>query len=57
MTRTIAFVLFPHFQILDATGPLAAFDIGGRLAQTPYDIRLFARTPGLVSWRIAGHCS
>ena len=49
MKRTIGVVLFPQFQILDATGPIAAFEIGGRFAETPYDIRLFAAEPGLVA--------
>src|SRR3569833_2139150 len=49
MRRTIGVVLFPRFQILDATGPIAAFEVGGRLAERPYVIRLFAREPGLVA--------
>lgn len=49
MTRAIGVVLYPDFQILDATGPVAAFEIGGRLAQAPYAIRTFAREPGLVA--------
>jgi len=49
MTRTVGVVLYPNFQILDATGPVAAFEIGGRLAEAPYAIRLFAREPGLVA--------
>src|ERR1700722_15860128 len=50
MTRTIAFVLFPGFQLLDAAGPIAAFEIGGRHSPSPASaIRLFATTPGLVA--------
>jgi transcriptional regulator GlxA family with amidase domain len=49
MTRAIGVVLFPRFQILDATGPIAAFEVGGRIAERPYAIRLFAREPGLVA--------
>jgi transcriptional regulator GlxA family with amidase domain len=49
MPRTIGFVLFPHLQILDATGPIAAFEIAGRFAPQPaYRIRLFAAQAGLV---------
>ena len=48
MSRAIGVVLFPRFQILDATGPIAAFEVGGRIAGKPYDIRLFAREPGMV---------
>jgi transcriptional regulator GlxA family with amidase domain len=54
MTRTVGFVLFPGFQILDATGPLAAFDIAGRFADRGYRIRLFAREPGLVATSTPG---
>jgi transcriptional regulator GlxA family with amidase domain len=49
MTRTIGFVLFPRLQILDAAGPIAAFEVGGRVARQPYAIRLFAREAGLVA--------
>ena len=49
MIRTIGFVLFPRLQILDAVGPIAAFEIGGRFApEGAYQIRLFARQAGLV---------
>ena len=48
MTRTIGFVIFPGVQILDATGPIAAFEVGGRVARQPYAIRLFAKAAGLV---------
>ena len=48
MTRTVGFVIFPGLQILDATGPIAAFEVGGRVARQPYAIRLFARDAGLV---------
>lgn len=49
MNRTIGVVIFPGFQLLDATGPVSAFEIGGRIAQEPYAIRLFASAPGLVA--------
>jgi transcriptional regulator GlxA family with amidase domain len=48
MNRTIGVLVFPRFQILDATGPIAAFEVGGRIAGKPYDIRLFAREAGMV---------
>ena len=32
MTRKIGIVIFPDFQILDATGPIAALEIAGRMA-------------------------
>ena len=49
MTHTIAFVLFPDFQLLDAAGPIAAFEIGGRYSPGAYDIRLFASEAGPVT--------
>ena len=30
MVRTIGFLIFPDFQLLDAAGPIAAFEIAGR---------------------------
>jgi transcriptional regulator GlxA family with amidase domain len=30
MSRTIAVVIFPEFQLLDAAGPIAAFELAGR---------------------------
>jgi len=30
MTRRIAFLIYPGFQLLDAAGPIAAFEIAAR---------------------------
>ncbi|MDE1145841.1 MAG: GlxA family transcriptional regulator [Azospirillaceae bacterium] len=49
MPRTIAFLAFPGFQLLDVSGPLAAFEIAGRYARQPYDIRIMALHPGPVA--------
>jgi transcriptional regulator GlxA family with amidase domain len=49
MSRTIAIVLFPGFQILDATGPLSAFDIASRFAPGAYTVRLVAARAGAVA--------
>jgi hypothetical protein len=38
-TRNIGFLVFPDFQILDLTGPLAAFEISARTV-TPKPYRL-----------------
>lgn len=46
--RNIVFVVFPGFQILDATGPLAAFEIAAHYAPGAYRVRLAALTAGLV---------
>lgn len=40
--------LFPGFQLLDAAGPIAAFEIACRFVRDAYDIRVGAREPGLV---------
>ncbi len=48
MTRQVAVVIFPGFQILDAAGPLAAFEIAGRLREGAYALRVLAPGGGLV---------
>lgn len=47
--RRIGLVIFPGFQILDAAGPLAAFEIASRFAAGAYELRLLAERPGLVA--------
>ena len=49
MIRKIAFVIFPGFQILDATGPIAAFEIAGRYAPGAYALSVRAPVPGAVA--------
>jgi transcriptional regulator GlxA family with amidase domain len=50
MPRTIAIVIFPGFQLLDAAGPIAAFELAGReSARPPYRIRVLARAAGPVA--------
>ena len=46
--RTIAVLLFPDFQILDATGPIAAFEIAERYLPGSYRLRTVAVQAGLV---------
>jgi transcriptional regulator GlxA family with amidase domain len=48
VTRLIAFVIFPDLQILDATGPLAAFEIAERHTPGAYALKVVATTPGPV---------
>lgn len=48
MTRTLAFVIFPDFQLLDAAGPISVFEIAGRLCPGAYDLRTVAADPGPV---------
>jgi transcriptional regulator GlxA family with amidase domain len=49
MTRRIAVVIFPDFQILDATGPISALDIAGRISPGAYEIALLAAGGGEVA--------
>lgn len=50
MTRDIGFLVYPDFQILDLGGPLAAFQIAGRLApETPYGLPVVSLHGGLVA--------
>jgi transcriptional regulator GlxA family with amidase domain len=46
--RTVLVVLFPGFQILDATGPIAAFEIASRFGAGGYRIKLAATIAGAV---------
>jgi transcriptional regulator GlxA family with amidase domain len=49
MTRTVAVVIFPEFQLLDAAGPIAAFELASREAGSPaYGIRVVASSAGPV---------
>jgi len=48
MTRRIGILLYPDFQILDATGPIAAFEIATRLAGGGYELALLSVAGGLV---------
>jgi transcriptional regulator GlxA family with amidase domain len=49
MTRTIGFLIFPRFQLLDAAGPIAAFEIAGRFVEGAYRLLVLAADPGLVT--------
>ena len=48
MTRAIAFLIFPGFQIIDAAGPIGAFEIAGRYGAGAYALRVIAADAGLV---------
>jgi transcriptional regulator GlxA family with amidase domain len=47
MTRTVAILVFPDFQLLDAAGPLSVFETGGNCAAASqaYRLRVIARGP------------
>ncbi len=48
--KTIAILIFPDFQLLDAAGPIGALEMPMRgMAPPPYRLRLIAREPGLVT--------
>jgi transcriptional regulator GlxA family with amidase domain len=49
MIRQIAFLIYPDFQLLDAAGPIAAFEIAARYQPGSYTLRVIAAEPGLVT--------
>lgn len=46
--RKIALLIFDDFQILDAAGPIAAFEIAARIAPGAYSVMTIAAAPGLA---------
>ena len=48
MRRRLAFLLFPDFQLLDAAGPISAFEIAERYAPGTYQLEVVARSAGAV---------
>jgi transcriptional regulator GlxA family with amidase domain len=46
--RSVLIVLFPGFQIIDAAGPIGAFEVASRFAPGAYTIRTVASVAGLV---------
>jgi transcriptional regulator GlxA family with amidase domain len=49
VTRRVAFLIFPGFQVLDAAGPLAAFELAARIAPGAYELRVIAAQAGAVA--------
>jgi transcriptional regulator GlxA family with amidase domain len=49
MTRRIAVVVFPEFQILDATGPIGALEVAGRVSPGAYELDLVSAAGGEVA--------
>jgi transcriptional regulator GlxA family with amidase domain len=49
MTRRIAFLVYPDFQLLDAAGPIAAFETAEHYTPGSYSLRVVAARPGLVA--------
>jgi transcriptional regulator GlxA family with amidase domain len=48
MPRALLFVIFSDFQLLDATGPIAAFEIASRFVSGAYPMRIGALEAGPV---------
>jgi transcriptional regulator GlxA family with amidase domain len=49
MRRTIGFLIFPDFQLLDTAGPIAAFEIASRYGAGAYRLHILAASPGRVA--------
>ena len=49
MAQRVAFLIYPQFQLLDATGPIAAFEIAGRYRPGTYELQVIAATAGAVA--------
>jgi transcriptional regulator GlxA family with amidase domain len=49
MARAIAFLIYPDFQLLDAAGPIAAFEVAERYKPGSYSLRVVAARPGLIA--------
>ena len=52
----IGVLVFPDFQLLDAAGPISAFEIAARFADGTPSIKVLAVTPGPVRTRRASRC-
>jgi len=48
MPRKIAMIIFPGFQLLDAAGPIGAFEIAERFAPDAYELEILAAAAGPV---------
>src|ERR1700750_622248 len=48
MRPMIGVLIFPEFQLLDASGPISVFEIAQRISGKPPSIRTLAVTPGAV---------
>jgi transcriptional regulator GlxA family with amidase domain len=49
MKRKITFLIYPNFQLLDAAGPIAAFEIAERYRPGSYELCIGAALAGLVT--------
>ncbi len=46
--RRIGFLIFPDFQLLDAAGPIAAFEVAARLRPGSYELQVIAARAGRI---------
>lgn len=49
MARRLGIVIYPGFEILDATGPISAFAYADRYAGDAYEVRIIAPEAGVVA--------
>lgn len=49
MPRTIGFLVYPDFQLLDATGPIATFEIAARFSPGAYRLVFLSKDGGMVA--------
>ncbi len=49
MTRRIGLLIFPGFQILDAAGPICAFETAARFRPGAYALQVMATQPGAIA--------
>ena len=47
MKRRVGMLIFPGFQLLDLSGPLAALEVGGNCASRPYQLTVYATQAGI----------
>jgi transcriptional regulator GlxA family with amidase domain len=48
VAHQVAFLIFPGFQLLDAAGPIAAFEVAAGFVPGAYALRVIAAEPGAV---------
>lgn len=49
MTKTVGIFIYDHFQLLDASGPIAAFEIANEMAPESYRLEFLSIRGGLVA--------
>ncbi len=49
ISKSLGLLIFPEFQLLDAAGPIAAFEIAGRMAHGCYALTIISATGGDIA--------